>query len=437
MRAEVRLLGPAAVSDGDGVVDAAAWRTAKTFDLLRVLALSAGRPVAIDTLLDLFWPTAGPARGGTSLRTATCQIRRLLGNDRVVRVGNGLMLDRAWVDVEAYRALAVQVQQVGVGAHPARVVALIREAEQLYGGDIDVAGTDCHVLHEARGELRALRVDLLLEAAEAAGRCADWRQSLAFAQRAASIETSDRSTRALMRAWFAVGETAKPVVEFERLRRHLADEYGVDPAPQTRAVYLEVVGACAEWPPRETTIGRGAEVRQVVRAVTGWLMDPDGPTGVVWLVGQRGSGRDTVAREAVRALMLPAVDQATESATGATVELLSDQGALTKGLAAVLKLRAATWGRILIVPVSELSEAALDAGDAVVRIPALERPDFHRLMALVLQGNPTEQLGDELYEESQGLPGIACRAARRRLETGDLTWTPRGVDTARTATLPA
>lgn len=437
MRAELRLLGPGVVDDGAGVVEASMWRTTKTFDLMRVLALSVGRPVAADTLVEHFWPTAEASRAGTSLRTATCQIRKVLGNDSVVRVGHGLMLQGPWVDVAAYRDLAAEVDTTQRHGHPAQVVQLVDAAEELYRDDLDVSLTECLLLHDARRELRTLRLHLLLEAAEAAGRCGDWRRSLTFAQRAAVVETSDRSTRALMRAWFAVGETAKPVEEFERLRRHLADEYGVDPAPQTRALYLEVVSDCAEWPPREMLVGRDDAVSQVVSAATGWLMDPTSPTGVIWLVGQAGSGREAVAREAVVTLVLPLAHETAAPGPAATVELLPDHGALTKGLAAMLKLRAANWGRILLVPVSEASETEFEVDDAVVRVPPLDRPDFHRLMELVLQGSPTTELEDELYEESRGLPGLACRVVRHRQAAGHLTWTPRGVDAVRGAPLRA
>lgn len=430
MLAQARLMGRVEVRGPDGrMVPDGAWRTAKTFDLFRVLALAGDRPVSMDRLLDLFWPHADDARGRSSLRTATSQVRKVLGVDAVQRVGNGLALRDVWVDVTAYRRLVAQVEQER--EDPSRIVDLVGEAEQLYAGDLEVGGADCPLLHEARDELRDQRIQLLLTAAEAAARCGSWTRSLEFAQRAASIETSDRSTRALMRAWFAVGETAKPVQEFERLRRHLADEYGVDPAPQTRALYLEVVSACAEWPPRQTTVGRDREIQQVVSAMTGWLIDPDGPAGVVWLVGPRGSGRETVAREAARTLMIPLADQGAEPGAGATVELLPDQGALSKGLAAMLQMRATTRGRIMIVPVSELSDAALGDCDAVVRIAALDRGSFRRLLGLVLQGVPSPRLEDDLYEKSGGLPGVACREARRRLESGELSWTPRGVDTVR------
>lgn len=431
----VRLLGRTCVRDRTGTpVEAEAWRTAKSFDLLRVLALSRGVPVPTDTLVELFWPTAGPAKGGTSLRTAVSHVRRVLGTGSIVRADHGLLLE-AWVDVDAFRGLGVRVETALADGVPAQVVELVRQAEDLYEGDLDVAGSECAWLHEARAELRSDRMRLLLDGAEAAGTCADWRQSLVFAQRAAKIDVSDRSTRALMRAWYAMGEAAKPVEEFERLRLRLAEDYGVDPAPQTRALYLEVVGACHEWPPRETVVGRDAEVAQVVSAAMAWLLDPEQQTGVVWLVGEPGSGRDTVAEEAGRAMMLPVVDDDLDARPRPdgrpTLQRLADQGPLTRGLADVLTEHARSQGRILLVPVTDVEEAGAHERDSLVGIGPLARDEFTRLLGLVLQVKPTPELEAELFDESRGLPGLATHSARARIASGDLTWTTRGVDTAR------
>lgn len=237
-----------------------------------------------------------------------------------------------------------------------------------------MADANWRVLTDARDELRRQRIQVLLDAAAAAGRCADWHRSLDFAQRTATVEPSDRSTRAAMRAWFAMGETARCLGEFERLRRHLATTYGIDPAPQTRAQYLQVVRACEEWPPRETAVGREGEIRQVVSALEGFLMDPDGPAGVVWLVGEPGSGRETVARDAARSLMLPLAYPLAGAATAAILELFTDQGALTPGLATMVQRLAEDRHRVVIVPVSRIPEDGREAVEPSSQCLPLHEP---------------------------------------------------------------
>lgn len=49
--------------------------------------------------------------------------------------------------------------------------------------------------------------------------------------------------RWLMRAHAAAGNRSEALRVFDRCRRFLADELGVDPSEQTQAVYLELLGS--------------------------------------------------------------------------------------------------------------------------------------------------------------------------------------------------
>jgi DNA-binding SARP family transcriptional activator len=53
--------------------------------------------------------------------------------------------------------------------------------------------------------------------------------------------TNETAHRLLMRAYAALGETAAGLRDFEVYRRHLAEELGVDPSPETRALHLELL----------------------------------------------------------------------------------------------------------------------------------------------------------------------------------------------------
>jgi DNA-binding SARP family transcriptional activator len=47
--------------------------------------------------------------------------------------------------------------------------------------------------------------------------------------------------RILMRAYDAVGEPVRALTAYQRLRRVLADELGVDPAPPTRDLHTRIL----------------------------------------------------------------------------------------------------------------------------------------------------------------------------------------------------
>src|SRR2546429_9747467 len=71
---EIRLLGPLRVRRSDGTeVDPREWRTGKTADLLRLLAVRSGQPVPVDTILEALWPRVDPQEGLASPRTAGSQ----------------------------------------------------------------------------------------------------------------------------------------------------------------------------------------------------------------------------------------------------------------------------------------------------------------------------------------------------------------------------
>ena len=135
-RIEVRVLGSLRVRRADGtVVDPAEWRTAQTADLLRLLALHVGEPVAVDVLVEALWPNVDDSRGRASLRTAASRIRKALDEDCVQRRLGGLVLTGAWVDANAFGALAQQSRRHILNGELAKAVTTTREAEALYLGE--------------------------------------------------------------------------------------------------------------------------------------------------------------------------------------------------------------------------------------------------------------------------------------------------------------
>ena len=110
--------------------------------------------------------------------------------------------------------------------------------------------------------------------------------------------------RLLMAAHQAGGEPARALAVFERLRSALAEELGVDPAPETRAVHrallteTPVPGTLAAPSPTGSTgptlAGRIAEVGRLTAA---WAASAAGRPALLLVAGEGGIGKTRLAAE--------------------------------------------------------------------------------------------------------------------------------------------
>jgi SARP family transcriptional regulator, regulator of embCAB operon len=245
------VLGDLQVRRRDGTdVRVEEWRTGKTRDLLRLLALGNGRPVRADLLTELLWPGVPSHRARNSLRTAASQIRVTLKDRSVVRHPDGLVLTGAVLDAEQYASMALSA---GVAANRrdfAAVLPIARAAEALYRDDFHADDDDSDWAVAERTRLQQARRTLACDAAEAALCERRPREALAFASVAVELDPMfETAHRLLMRAQAAMGEVAAALRDFETYRIRLADELGVDPSPETRALHLELLrSSTAERP---------------------------------------------------------------------------------------------------------------------------------------------------------------------------------------------
>ncbi len=239
----VRLLGNLEVQRADGtIVGYDEWRTGKTTDLLRILALNNGRPVRITSVFDKLWPNVSLDRARASLRTAGSQIRRATRTNCIVRQNGSVLLQGAWVDATLFLNDVRFVHLAAQATRHGRVLDLTRAAERLYRGDFHAHNDDSPWARAEREYLAQSRRGVLCAAAEAAIALGRYQDALHYAGDAVGIDrSSEAAHRALMRAHAALGEIGSALRVFEACRAHLAEELGVDPSAQTRALHLRLL----------------------------------------------------------------------------------------------------------------------------------------------------------------------------------------------------
>lgn len=237
------VLGELRVTRRDGTdVRVEEWRTGKTRDLLRLLAFGDGRPLRPDSLAELLWPDVASHRARNRLRTAVSQIRVTLGDQSVERHPDGYLLKDAVLDAHQFATLATLTDLAMDRRDYAAVLRLIRAAERLYRDDFHADDDDSPWALAERTRLQHLRRSMVGEAAEAALHEDHPREALSFATLAVELDPmNETALRLLMRAHAARGEVAAALRDFEEYRTRLAEELGVDPSPETRALHLKLL----------------------------------------------------------------------------------------------------------------------------------------------------------------------------------------------------
>ena len=450
---EIRLLGSLKVRRCDNsAVNVTEWRTGKTVDLLRLLALNVDQPVRVDYLLDKLWPDVEESKGRASLRTAASQIRRTLQSDCIERRMGGLTLTNAWVDVAAFSDLTVEARAYQRSGDHAKVVSLTREAEAMYLGDFEAYDSDSDWAQTARESIATRRVALLTDAVESAVELGWLRDAIDLASLVIDADPySDRGHRGLMRAYAGLGETDRAMRVFADFRSLLDRELAISPSAQTQALQMALLTGTTEFPRTTGWIGHEADRAAVVDLISGPKRHG---VRVMCVTGEPGAGRDTLIDAALDQAAVPAqhlrprssaplpssteIEAATDRTQVVVLPELdrcedADVAELATGLGGLSPVEGAT----VIVPVQatdlegvlmELKAARLDVD--VVQLHELTRSEMERLAGAVLCGPLSPGLVDALIAASGGLFRRATAELHRWLAAGRIVWTPSGLDLA-------
>jgi len=213
------------------------------------LVVERGRPVSPDELAAALWGDSLPPSWLTSLRAIVSKLRAVLassGRDLAIAGDGGcyqVVLGDSWVDVSgAFNSVdraegALRRRDGGVAWSEATVAAAITRRPFLPGVDRPWVGAE-------RGRLRGARVralDVLVEVLLARG---DHPVALEIARELVHLEPyREAGHRQLMRAHLGAGERGEAARVYEGLRRLLAEELGVDPAPETQQVWRQALGS--------------------------------------------------------------------------------------------------------------------------------------------------------------------------------------------------
>jgi predicted ATPase/DNA-binding SARP family transcriptional activator len=300
--------------------------------LIARLALAGGHPVSTSALVEAVWDCALPADVANALQTLVSRARRALGEAAAVeQSATGYRLAVGPDDVDALRFERL----VAEGA-VAEALALWRGPALADAGDF--AEPFARRLEELRLDATVTFLTRELDAGRAAARVGELEALVAV------HPLHEKLAGLLMRALAAIGRQADAFAAYEALRGRLADELGIDPGPEVRAVHLQVLRgeiAVATAPAgRARTnlraqltsfVGRTAEVARVGKALQ--------TCRLITLVGPGGAGKTRLAAEVAAVVRDNALDDMADGIWLAELASVTDAADVPQAVLGAIGLR--------------------------------------------------------------------------------------------------
>lgn len=240
------LTGGTLVEHADGLIreDRLAGRQGRL--VLTLLAWERHRAVSRDELSDLLWGDRPPASADAALAAVISNLRGAIG-DAGLAISSSfgcyqLQLPPAgWVDVEAAR----QAVHEGEGAQRAGrmrdVYAWTGVATAITRRPL-LPGEDGPWIEARRRDLLSWRVRALDLSVAFATWNGEHAAAVAHAETLVELDPlRELSHRGLISAHVAAGDRARALRAYERCRRILVEELGVDPSAETTALYASLL----------------------------------------------------------------------------------------------------------------------------------------------------------------------------------------------------
>ncbi|MGC8494959.1 MAG: BTAD domain-containing putative transcriptional regulator [Syntrophobacteraceae bacterium] len=218
--------------------------------LLKALISRGGENVVVDLLIEDLWPDASPERGKRNFRVVLHRLRKFLGHPAGPACPylscemNTVSLNRSAVslDIDEFLCLCKSAGRAEQTGDLKSAVDFGNSAIELYKGDYleDELYTLWTMIK--REEIRARYVDILLHTAVRYEHQGNSRKSIELYKLLIKADpVFEESYRKLMLLYSNLGRRAEVVRVYEKCRRVLDREVGVEPDMLTTSIYRRIV----------------------------------------------------------------------------------------------------------------------------------------------------------------------------------------------------
>jgi two-component SAPR family response regulator len=240
----VYALGENRVLRGDELVTSAEWGMAKSKELLFYLLCHKQRRK--DQIGNDLWPELSPAKLRSSFHVALYRLRRALDQQDCVKYEDDqYFFNRRinyWFDMEEFEQSIHQAASAWA-TDRAKAARAYGDAVVLYSGDFleDLVSSHEWCLFK-REELLQQYLTALQRLGEYHAAQGDYREAIRFYAKVLEKDSYQEGVhREIMRCQAMMDERNAALKSYHRLAEFLEKEFGVDPAPQTTALYEQIL----------------------------------------------------------------------------------------------------------------------------------------------------------------------------------------------------
>jgi DNA-binding SARP family transcriptional activator len=211
---------------------------------LAFLAVRSDRFAAVDEIIEALWSDHPPQGASANVATLVSRLRSVLGRSSIVGEGGRYRLgDDVAVDLYDATALLSRAEaRLRAKDGPTALHTAQQVIAMLGDGIVLPEYPDAAWAASARPVPVGLMRRARLVIAEAALLAGDTLAAREVAEQAVAEDPLDEPAyRALMCAHAVAGEPVRALATYDRLRTVLADELGIDPAPVTREMHIEIL----------------------------------------------------------------------------------------------------------------------------------------------------------------------------------------------------
>ena len=249
----VQTLGGFRVWRGDEEVPTTAWGREKAIHLFQFFITMRRQYVHKEQIMDRLWPELDVDKGDRDFKVALNSINKALEPDREPRsdalfvkrygLAYGVDFENVWLDSEALELLVSAGNQATLEPNKDSVyaIACYEAAVKLYYGDYLPERRYEDWTSAERERLQLLALNTMTTLAELL-LSRNPLESLRLTQRVLAIDPVwEDAYRIQMRAFVAQRNRPLAIRSYQRCVEVLAEEFGVDPLPETKTLYDQIL----------------------------------------------------------------------------------------------------------------------------------------------------------------------------------------------------